>query len=89
MDYLIGGFLNLPQFVSYGIIGAIAGALGAFISSPLKSKGAHRFISIFCAVIAINLARPFINDLRQQYSYIEVMNYLKVQRLFYRYKVSP
>ncbi len=82
MDSLIVAFLHLPGFVSYGIIGAIAGVFGALVSSPFKSKGARRFIPILCAIAAINLARPYINELREQYGYIDVLHYLKEQRLF-------
>jgi len=86
MESLIAGFLQLPQFVIYGLIGALAGALGALVTTPIKSKGARRFIPLLCAIVAINLARSYISDLRDKYGYIEsmneAMNALKEQRLF-------
>ena len=36
MDGLIGFLLSLPNFVLYGIIGGLAGAIGALASLPLR-----------------------------------------------------
>jgi hypothetical protein len=82
MDSLIADFLQLPEFVIYGLIGAVTGAVAALVTSPIKSKVARGFLPVLCAIVAINLASPHLNDLRERYGFIKVMNDLKDQRLF-------
>jgi hypothetical protein len=78
MNSFVHLLVSLPHPLLYGIIGAVAAAIGGLVAAPLRNAGVRTLAAIAFAALAVYFSRPVISD----FAVIDAVNEIKHYRLF-------